>query len=158
MPEQLDLIPITTRAEAATDGPWEVCIFAPSYRSGDSEEYGVHCPQAAESYLKPDDTWHTLHICRGMTGPNRVANAVFIAAARQDVLTLVAEVTRLYAAPAPSASTQVSLFEVGALLQRGLWVSELLAAHLYGVPDGVGVWQTEARAWLQAHGVRVLEL
>src|SRR4051812_11341199 len=73
LPEQ-ELAAIEARANAATRGPWDPCIFAEGYATA-PDERGVHCPLADETHQKPDGTWHTLHICRGMTGLNRVANS-----------------------------------------------------------------------------------
>jgi hypothetical protein len=89
-----DLKAMEAREQAATPGPWAECVFAEDYATT-LDERGVHCPEADETYQKADGTWHTLHICRGMAGPNREANSRFIAAARQDVPVLLAEVWRL---------------------------------------------------------------
>jgi len=77
------------KAEKATRGPWEYCIF-----DDDHLEFGVHAPEhpdAKKSSL--DKPWHMDHavtVCKSMTGGKREDNAQYIAAANpQAILRLI---------------------------------------------------------------------
>jgi len=77
------------KAEKATRGPWEYCIFDDEHL-----EFGVHAPEhpdAVKSNL--DEPWHMDHavtVCKGMTGGKREDNAQYIAAANpQTILELI---------------------------------------------------------------------
>ena len=77
----LDLEPIKARCEQATKGPW---FQGPHYRADVDSPFG--CIRAC--------CW---------SGPQAIADAEFIAHAREDVPALIAEVERLRAGSAPAA-------------------------------------------------------
>lgn len=85
---------IKARVSAATSGPWEVTEIRDGRQPEGVEELGVFAPNDPRSYQKPDETWHSALICRGMDGPTRAANAAFIAHAREDVEDLAIELQR----------------------------------------------------------------
>ena len=78
MSEKRDLRKDLEICEVATRGPWEQCQF-----QFDMNEWGVHCPKHEGVTIDDGITNNALTICRGMTGPNRVNNSQFIAAARE---------------------------------------------------------------------------
>jgi hypothetical protein len=59
--------------ENFTPGPWETCRVAT-----DMNEWGVHAPEHPKAIKSgkepPEHMAHAITICRGMTGPNRIAN------------------------------------------------------------------------------------
>lgn len=130
-------------AAAATPGPWEDCIFAGDYAAA-PDERGVHVPGAAEAYTKPDGTWHALHICRGMTGPNRAANAAYIAAACNAVPQLLAElddaVRRLAQPPAYGPALREDL----AALEHARWAHWMDYLFSVGTFNPDGTWTMPA--------------
>lgn len=93
MTTNLDLDAIEKRANAATDGPWEWTEFRDGTQAEGTEELGVAV--TATKSEKPDGTFHVTYVCRGMTGPNRENNALFVANARTDIIALLTEVAVL---------------------------------------------------------------
>lgn len=69
-------------AEAATQGEWDTCILDGT----EPLEWGVHVPGHNDAFVKPDQTWHAITVCRGMTGPAKEANAEYIAAANPSTI------------------------------------------------------------------------
>lgn len=83
-------------ANAATPGPWATALFTDDQSLMHYEEWGVHYPGHPDARQHGNGEWHAIHICRGMTGPNRTNNAIFIAAANpQAILELIADYKRL---------------------------------------------------------------
>lgn len=81
---------ILALCEKATPGPWEYCQF-----ESDLNEFGVHCPQFDGAIIENGITNNALTVCRGMTGPNKVNNAEFIALARTALPELTQRVLEL---------------------------------------------------------------
>ena len=83
-----DLSTIEERARAATKGPWkevgEIYVYAP-------------IGMVSDRPLDEDEEWITRArgVGRGATRDEQVKNLKFIAAARQDIPALVAEIRRL---------------------------------------------------------------
>jgi|GEM_PF-5641598 len=63
-------------AAKATPWPWEYCKF-----KDNPDEYGVHCPEADGVDKACGIVNNALTICRGMTGPNKINNSLYIAEA-----------------------------------------------------------------------------
>lgn len=76
--------------EAATPGPWRETECRDGRQAPGVEELGIAALDDPRSYLKDDDTWHGVVVCRGMDGPTRAANAALIAAARTALPALLA--------------------------------------------------------------------
>lgn len=106
----LDLAAIEARVEASTSGPWEHLTAPAKGDPSTKAEWMAHT-------LAGDDRLHVLtasgergyaYIVPAVTGdgPTSAANADFIAHAREDVPTLVAEVRRLREALAEVAKHQ----------------------------------------------------
>lgn len=53
-----------------------------------AEELAVVIRDDARAHEKPDGTWHTVIVCRGMDGPTRAANAEAMASAKRALLTV----------------------------------------------------------------------
>lgn len=82
---------IRRRAEAATPGPWRWCRFDRE----DGPEDGIDCPEHPDAYEKPDGTFHSITVCRGMTGPNRENNARYLEMVDpQSITSLIAHTDR----------------------------------------------------------------
>jgi len=86
----LNTEPIEDRLAAITPYPWEVCHIIGT----DPVEQAVHMPTHPDVTETPEGT-KSVTVCRGMTGPNKVAHAEFIAHAPGDIVALLAEVERL---------------------------------------------------------------
>lgn len=67
--------------EGAAPGPWAMTEFRDGRQAEGVEELGVFAPVDPRSREKPDGTWHSAIICRGMDGPTRGANATLIVGA-----------------------------------------------------------------------------
>lgn len=65
----------------ATPGPWEVAEVRDGAQGPGTQELTVCVNADPRSYQKPDGTWHSVFVCRGMDGPTREANAALLAAA-----------------------------------------------------------------------------
>lgn len=110
---KLDTKAILARADAATEGPWEVGVSDASSRlmhlariaerlsHGERDVFPlVWLPAHPETRIgvDPNRPEHAVVVCDMGNGPKGDANGEFIAAARTDVPALCAEVERLRAA------------------------------------------------------------
>jgi hypothetical protein len=90
---KINLDEIEARAKAATPGPWTVCPMDMYIFGGDGHMIASNCPM--------EDTWQVRGAGAEGSGQrpegSQDANAAFIAAAREDIPRLIAEVRRLQA-------------------------------------------------------------
>ena len=97
---------IEQRLNAATPGPWEW------WRDPSLVEDGVHGPQHPEAEYKDGVLVDAVTVCRGMTGPNREANAQFLASAPEDIRWLLSALKESHAAHA-YAETALEAYRQG---------------------------------------------
>ena len=98
------LAEIEKRAEAATPGPWHHFDDCGACNQNETFGHEICSSEGEHGDGCPDPMVHC-HICIDRGGVLEVTNATFIAAARQDVSDLVAEVRRLR-----KALTRISSF------------------------------------------------
>lgn len=112
-----------------TVGPWSVSMIRDERAARD--ELGVIAKGDPRSHEKPDGTWHSAIICRGMEGPTREPNAQLIAAApdlARTVVTLHRELAVLREQLGPLCAVHDALREAAALPGAGPSPEEMVAA------------------------------
>lgn len=101
MTDTEQLAQIRARADAATKGPWYLRLTDETYRDRPAHYY-IASEVRGIVDVRPDDAFYVATTQRGNAQAR--ADAEFIAHAREDVATLLAEIERLRAALAANGS------------------------------------------------------
>ena len=92
------------------------------------QEFAVVIHDDARAHQKPDGTWHSVIVCRGMDGPSRGSNAAALSSVKQALASVVALHSDLARLRAPAADVAAIGARAAAYTAAREHVARVLAA------------------------------